>query len=82
MSQTNPRGLVYRCPLCGAEISVVGTRMRGFSPRCCNTDMVLLPRRLAFYHCPLCGAEIAVVKPGSGPFVPRCCNEDMVPIAA
>jgi DNA-directed RNA polymerase subunit RPC12/RpoP len=73
----NPRGLVYRCPVCGAEITVLAPHMEGFCPRCCNRDMVPLERRVAFYVCPVCGAEIAVLKSGGREFAPRCCNRAM-----
>ncbi len=78
MSAMNPRGMVYRCPICGAEITVLATQMDNFCPRCCNRDMEPLKRRVVFYLCPLCGAEIAVLKGGgAGEFAPRCCNRPM-----
>ena len=77
MSSDNPRGLVYRCPLCGAEVVVLARRFGTFTPRCCNRDMVPLRHKLTFYVCPVCGVEVAVVKMGSRSFTPRCCNEDM-----
>jgi len=77
MSSENPRGLVYRCPVCGVEVVVLARRFGVFTPRCCNQDMVPLPGRLTFYVCPVCGVEIAVMQEGSGSFTPRCCNEDM-----
>ncbi|MGD2173871.1 MAG: hypothetical protein PVJ27_00575 [Candidatus Brocadiaceae bacterium] len=76
------RGRVYRCPRCGAEVAVLAARVGDFAPRCCNTAMVLLPRRLAFYVCPVCGAEIAVIRAGAGEFRARCCNRDMIREAA
>jgi DNA-directed RNA polymerase subunit RPC12/RpoP len=77
MSATDPRGMVYRCPVCGAEITVLARGMDRFCPRCCNRDMVPRQRRVAFYICPICGAEIAVIKGGAGEFGPRCCNQPM-----
>jgi len=77
MSDRGPRGRVYRCPVCGAEVAVLSPRMGGFAPRCCNTDMAPTDRRVAFYYCPVCGAEIAVLREGRGEFLPRCCNTDM-----
>lgn len=77
MSNVSPRGRVYRCVVCGAEVAVLSRRMGDFVPRCCNEPMALLRRRLAFYACPVCGAEIAVVRGGKGQFLPRCCNVAM-----
>ena len=82
MSQNDPRGAVYRCELCGAEITVLTRKASRFHPRCCNRGMVLKQRRAAFYICPMCGAQIAVLKSGGGEFVPRCCNRGMVREAA
>ena len=78
MSPETSRGLVYRCPICGAEIAVLALRVGGFKPRCCNGAMIPTQCRLCFYVCPVCGAEIAVVREGSGVFSPLCCNVDMV----
>lgn len=75
---TNPRGLVYRCPVCGAELIVVGTRMGAFEPYCCNKPMRVMSRRVVFYRCPVCGAEVAVLRKAKGVFDPHCCNRVMV----
>lgn len=75
-------GLVYRCPVCGAEVLVIGSSMGEFTPRCCNRPMRAMPHRAVFYHCPVCGAEIAVIRKGKGVFRPRCCNVAMVCKAA
>lgn len=77
-----PRGQVYRCEVCGAEVAVLVTSEGVFRPRCCNTDMAPVDRRLVFYECPICGAEVAVVQEGNGLFRPRCCNTDMLRQAA
>ncbi|MHC4481684.1 MAG: hypothetical protein ACYS8K_07010 [Planctomycetota bacterium] len=82
MGAEGPLGLTYRCPVCGAEVSVLGRSSGEFAPRCCNMPMVALPRRVAFYFCPVCGVQIAVLKPGDGAFEPRCCNREMVRLAA
>jgi len=82
MKPQNPRGAVYRCPICGAEITVLARQMDRFHPRCCNRDMVLRNRRAAFYLCPVCGAEIVVLKSGRGEFLPKCCNRAMILEAA
>jgi len=77
MTPARTKGAIYRCPVCGSELAVLAVRAGRFQPRCCDTDMVPLPRRLAFYVCPVCGAEIAVVRAGDGVFAPRCCDTDM-----
>ena len=78
MSARGSRGIVYRCPVCGAEIAVLAARHGDFHPRCCNVDMEPRRARLAFYVCPVCGAEVAVLREGAGPRQWRCCNTDMV----
>ena len=82
MLAAKPRGTVFRCPVCGAEVSVIGWRMGDFTPRCCNTAMVKLSARLSFYVCPVCGAEIGVLTRHGEQFRPRCCNTDMILEAA
>lgn len=32
---------IYRCPVCGSEITVISGFSRSFSPVCCNTDMLV-----------------------------------------
>ena len=78
MSGDTPRGWTYRCPICGAEVTVLAQhKAESFCPRCCNVDMVRSKGRVAFYVCPVCGAEIGVLKAAAGEFYPRCCNVDM-----
>jgi len=78
MTSTAVRGMVYWCPVCGAEIGVIAARHGEFQPRCCNKPMETLPRRLSFFICPVCGAEIGLVKDGKGRLLPRCCNTEML----
>jgi hypothetical protein len=82
MTPPSVRGMVYWCPVCGAEIGVMAARHGEFCPRCCNKPMDVLPRRLSFFICPVCGAEIGVVKKGKGEFLPSCCNTKMLLEAA
>jgi len=74
-------GMVYRCGVCGAEITVLVARHGVFVPRCCNTDMAAQPkRRVAFYVCPVCGSQLGLIRTGRNgaeTFEPRCCNTDM-----
>jgi hypothetical protein len=76
--KTPARGFLYRCPVCGMELTVVAHEMGRFAPQCCNRDMVRMKRRVAFYVCPVCGAEVAVVHPTRGNFEPHCCNVRML----
>ena len=82
MASTSSRGKVYRCPVCKAEVTVVGTAMGLFLPHCCNVEMIELPARVRFYVCPVCGAEIALLRGGTEPLTPRCCNTAMLLEAA
>ena len=78
MSKKSTKGLVYRCPVCGAEIVVLAFRTGVFMPHCCNRLMEPTGSRAAFYVCPVCGAEAAVVlSVGADEFSPRCCNVPM-----
>jgi DNA-directed RNA polymerase subunit RPC12/RpoP len=77
MSGASPRGNVYRCPVCGAEIAVLARRHGAFAPRCCRRPMVPVSRRMAFYVCPVCGAEVGLLRRGRGEFAPRCCGGAM-----
>ena len=77
MSKESTKGLVYRCPVCGAEIVVRAFRMGVFAPHCCNVLMEPTGGRVAFYVCPVCGAELSVLSAGTGEFAPRCCNVPM-----
>jgi desulfoferrodoxin-like iron-binding protein len=72
-----PRGTIYRCPVCGAEVSVLARRYGKFDPVCCGVSMEMQPRRLVFYVCPVCHSEVAVLHMGGGTLRPRCCNTDM-----
>ena len=82
MPAAKPRGAIYVCPVCGAEIIVLAPCQGCFTPRCCNQPMALRPRRVKFYVCPVCGAEIAALHQAhSVDFHPRCCGQDMQPAA-
>ncbi len=76
-------GQVFRCPVCGAEVTVIrGASGATLAPRCCNRPMLLKNSRTVGYRCPVCGAEIVVIRQGGGELRPRCCNRDMVLRAA
>ncbi len=78
MTDSVTRGMVYRCNICGAEVTVLVGRGAGFEPRCCNRPMAPLGCRTRFYYCPVCGAEVGVLRVTGGAFEPRCCNREMV----
>jgi competence CoiA-like predicted nuclease len=75
--KTITRGAVYRCPVCGAELSVVITGSRKLGPRCCNTLMVLTERINAVYVCPVCGSELMLVSGDTKGLQLVCCNRPM-----
>jgi|GEM_PF-1077922 len=75
---SNFAGQVYRCPVCGAEVSIIRGGRGPLAPRCCNQPMVLLPKLHATYVCPVCGSEVMVIHEGAGQLAPRCCNRPMV----
>ncbi len=52
------------------------------SPRCCNTQMVLIKRVNPIYVCPTCGSEIMLVRGNKERLEPVCCNRPMkMPVA-
>jgi len=82
MTSKSLRGVVFRCPVCGAEIVVLADSYGEFAPVCCNVAMVDTNVRLRLFVCPVCRAEVAIIREGGGEFVPRCCNTAMVLVAA
>ncbi|MBL7224375.1 MAG: hypothetical protein ISS72_11025 [Candidatus Brocadiae bacterium] len=78
LQQANTVGDVYRCDVCGAEVSVIKGSQGSLAPRCCNLPMQLRPTRQGIYFCAICGAELMVLSEGPGELAPRCCNEPMV----
>jgi competence CoiA-like predicted nuclease len=72
-----PRGAVYRCPVCGAELSVVRRTAGVQAHLCCNTEMVLTSRVNPTYFCSVCGTELMLIKGKGKRFSPVCCNEPM-----
>ena len=75
---TKTRGTIYRCPVCGAEVTVLGNGSGLFFPVCCNVKMCKLPRKLIVYRCPVCGSEIGVLTKTHPSFMPICCNRQMI----
>lgn len=71
-------GMVYVCPVCGAELSVIKGGHGGFSPVCCNVAMRRANRINSIYRCPVCGSEITVISGFSKSFSPVCCSTGML----
>ena len=71
-------GQVYRCRICGAELTVLRASKGELTPRCCNRFMDLKRERAAGYFCSVCGSELIVIHEGQGELKPRCCNREMV----
>jgi predicted RNA-binding Zn-ribbon protein involved in translation (DUF1610 family) len=76
------RGVLYRCPVCGAEVMILVRQHGAFEPRCCNMAMLKILRQPAFLVCPICGTQIAVWRPQAPGLSLRCCNEPMRHMAA
>ncbi|PLX44429.1 MAG: hypothetical protein C0609_05525 [Deltaproteobacteria bacterium] len=74
-------GRVFKCPVCGAEVMVVGAASQELDPHCCNTSMLPKPRVHEVYHCAHCGAEVALVSGSAEHLDPYCCNDRMRRIA-
>lgn len=69
-------GRVYRCPVCGAELSVIRGGRGRLRPVCCNTEMVQLKITNHVYVCSICGSELMIIKGGEN-LQPICCNKKM-----
>ena len=75
-------GQVFRCLLCGAEVTVVRAGSSLPTPRCCNRFMVPETRLARVFYCLNCGAEVTVIREGGCVPTPRCCNRVMLPKVA
>ena len=76
------QGQVFRCLVCGAEVTVVRRGGCLPTPHCCNRLMVLEPRLARVFYCVNCGAEVTVIREGGCIPTPRCCNRPMLPKVA
>lgn len=72
----NILGSVYRCPVCGAELSVIKGGSGELKPICCNTEMIMLEPINTVYVCSVCRSELMVIKNGKN-LEPICCNKKM-----
>ncbi|MBI5327388.1 MAG: hypothetical protein HZB80_03705 [Deltaproteobacteria bacterium] len=76
-SDKNMIGHVYRCHICGAEVSAIKSGNGRFKPVCCNRDMIMTENINAVYFCPVCFSELMVIKGNTKNLQPRCCNNKM-----
>jgi len=76
-SDRNALGSVYRCPVCGAELSVIKGGVGKLKPICCNTEMVLLKEINTVYFCSVCFSELILIKGSPENLQPICCNKKM-----
>ncbi|MFZ3073044.1 MAG: hypothetical protein WA162_07355 [Thermodesulfobacteriota bacterium] len=70
--------MVYVCPVCGAELSVIKGGHGRFAPMCCNAAMTLVNKINFIYTCSVCESEITVISGFSKSFSPICCNTGML----
>jgi len=82
MKSANKLGSVYRCPVCGAEVSVMRCGKGHLEPFCCNVAMELTGAINTIYRCALCGSEVMNIKEGDGKLEPFCCDNLMLAINA
>ncbi|MEE8574211.1 MAG: hypothetical protein V3T30_02260 [Thermodesulfobacteriota bacterium] len=71
-------GSVFRCPICGAEVSVMRRGKSAPGPHCCNEPMELIEEINAIYRCPVCKSEIMVIAEMSKSLNSKCCNRKMI----
>lgn len=76
-SDRNILGRVYRCPVCGAELSVIKGGNGILKPMCCNTEMIMLKKINTVYICLVCFSELMVIKGHGKKLNPICCNKKM-----
>ncbi|MBI3397959.1 MAG: hypothetical protein HY026_01780 [Deltaproteobacteria bacterium] len=75
----NILGRIYRCPVCGAELSVIKSGSGELKPICCNTKMIMLEAVNTVYVCSVCRSELMVIKDVEK-LEPVCCNKKMNPV--
>jgi desulfoferrodoxin-like iron-binding protein len=81
MISANKLGSVYRCPICGAEVSVMRHGEGHLGPYCCNEPMELTDRINLVYRCSMCGTEVMAIKEADeGRLEPYCCDTLMMKI--
>ena len=76
MSPVATVGQVYRCRVCGSEVTLIRAGGAEPTPFCCNQPMVR-DEVEPVYYCAICGAEVTVIRDGHGELTPYCCNQLM-----
>lgn len=71
------KGRVYKCPVCGAETTVIKPKSDDLELHCCNTFMKIQPRINKSFKCKTCKSEIMVIRNDDANLDPHCCNEIM-----
>ncbi len=83
MRSANKLGSVYRCPVCGAEVSVIRHGKGVLGPYCCDEAMELIEQINTISRCTLCASEIMTIKEEpKGKLEPFCCDKLMAAINA
>ena len=80
MKSVSRLGSVYRCPVCGAEVSVIRRGSGCLEPFCCNVPMELADTVNPISRCTMCGTEAMTIKKGEGKLEPFCCDNLMIAI--
>ncbi len=78
MRSGSTSGNVYRCPICGAELSVIRSGRGHLSPICCNKRMELIESINPVYLCQVCHCEVMHIVVKGGRLNPTCCNQPMM----
>jgi len=77
MKSGKPVGSVYRCPVCGAELSLIRPGGGHLAPVCCNRNMELLGKVSTVYHCSVCRCAVMHIVDRGGKLSLLCCNKSM-----
>ncbi|MEE9543953.1 MAG: hypothetical protein V3V95_09275 [Thermodesulfobacteriota bacterium] len=62
MRSASKLGSVYRCPICGAEVSIMRHGKGHIGPYCCNEPMELTDQIYLIFRCSMCGSEMMAIK--------------------
>ena len=77
-SGKNILGQVYRCSVCGAELSVIKGGSGNLQPICCNKEMIRIQTINTVYVCSVCFSELMAIKGDAKNLQPICCNKRMI----
>ncbi len=82
MRSASRLGSVYRCPVCGAEVSVIRHGKGSLGPYCCDVAMELTDQINTIFRCTLCATEVMTIKETESKLEPFCCDKLMIAINA